>query len=291
MRKIVKRTALIASLLMLMLSSGAILASPSYDSDQTRMTVEQLIEAHGGLDKWNKAKTLSYDNLFFNPSYEQIGWPSPWWATHEVIDLQKRRAYHDWPLDGAELTFDGDKVWSVDWVQGNPPKFQAMFFFYFLNLPWLTQEENVRLTDAGKGPLPGSDKEYLKVLMEFTEKPTVGKTAQDTFRLYIDPESHQLKAYEYVIGFGAMLDAMGVPEGGLMPPMLRVNDRFAEVDGLVMPTEMHTMAADGSMTFGHHVILNYSFKDRFQESRMRMPTQAKLDTTSSERQSSMGGTD
>jgi hypothetical protein len=125
-----------------------------------------------------------------------------------------------------------------------------MFFFYFLNLPFLTQDPNVRLSDAGMGKLPGSDTEYIRVSMEFTEKPTVGKTAQDTFKLYIDPETYRLAAYEYVIGYGAMLDAMGIPEGQMMPPMLRIHDKFTKIGGLVMPSEMHTMAADGSMTFG-----------------------------------------
>ncbi len=243
----------------------------------------KLVEAHGGLARWKEAGTLRFDNLFFNPAFEQSRWSSPWWASRESIDLRKRRAYHDWPLDGAQLSFDGEKVWSVDWVQGNPPKFQAMFFFYFLNLPWLTQDDDVLLSDAGRGPLPGSDKQYHKVLMSFRKAPTVGKTAKDTFLLYVDPDDHRLKAYEYVIGFGAMLDLFGLPKDRLMPPMLRIHDKFTTADGLVFPMEMHTMAADGSVTYGYHAIMNYALGERFDEARMRMPRQAKLDESSAER--------
>ena len=78
MRVLEHQAVLVASFLLMTLSAGPIVAAPTYDSDQTRETVERLIDAHGGLDAWRKAKTLSYDNLFFNPSYEQFGWPSPY---------------------------------------------------------------------------------------------------------------------------------------------------------------------------------------------------------------------
>ena len=49
-------------------------------------------------------------------------------------------------------------------------------------------------------------------MMTFTEKPAVGKTAQDSYKLYIDPDTYLLQGYEYIIGFGPMLDLMDVPD-------------------------------------------------------------------------------
>lgn len=259
---------------------------PTYASPATRTVIEKMIEAHGGMEPWRAAETVSFDNLFFNPMFAQMQWASPWWASHEVIDLSTRRAYHDWPLDKARLTYDGENVWTVGWAQGNPPKMQTLFFFYFVGLPWLTQDPNIRLGEPGRAKLPGDDAtEYITVKMTFREKPPVGKTEKDSFLLYIDPKSHLLKAYEYNIGYGAMLDLMRIPEGRLAGPMLRFHDRFVEADGLIFPAEMHTGSKDGSQTWGYHVLMNHSLQESFDESRMKKPAEAVVDPSSATRAS------
>ena len=259
---------------------------PDYASMKTKEVVEKMIEAHGGMKMWQDAKSVSFDNIFFNPSAKQMEWPSPWWVSHEVIDPRTRQAYHDWPLDGAQLSYDGKQVWTVNWAQANPPKMQALFFYYFIGLPWLTQDPNIKLSQTGKGMLPGFEKEFITVTMTFKEKPAVGKTDKDSFKFYIDPDTHLLQGYEYVMGFGAMLDAMGMPDGQLMGPMLRIHDKFTKVNGLTLPAEMHTMAPDGSMTYGHHVINNYSLSKPFDQKRMKKPSNAVVDNSSATRKMS-----
>lgn len=259
---------------------------PDYASMKTKEVIEKMIEAHGGMKIWQGAKSVSFDNIFFNPSAEQMEWPSPWWVSHEVIDPRTRQVYHDWPLDGAQLSYDGKQVWTVNWAQTNPPKMQALFFYYFIGLPWLTQDPNVKLSKTGKGMLPGFEKEFITVTMTFKEKPAVGKTDKDSFKLYIDPDTHLLQGYEYVMGFGAMLDAMGMPDGQLMGPMLRIHDKFAKVDGLTLPAALRTMAPDGSATYGHHVINNYSLSKPFDQKRMKKPSNAVVDNSSAMRKMS-----
>ncbi len=264
---------------------SAALAQPQYASAKTKEVIEKMIIAHGGIQKWREAKTLRFDNIFFNPAAGQMEWSSPWWVSHEVIDLKKRRTYHDWPLDQAQLAYDGEKVWTIGWKTANMPKFQAMFFFYFVSLPWLTQDANVRLGVPGKGKLPGSAKDYLTVEMGFAAAPTVGKTAKDFYKLYIDPDTYLLQAYEYGIGFGALLDAMGLPaDQEVFGPILRIHDKFITVAGLKFPAEFHTTALDGSQTYGHHVVINYSLREAFDETRMKMPAAAVIDQSRAERQ-------
>ncbi len=43
-------------------------AQQKYDNPQTKEVVEKMVAAHGGLDTWRNAPTISYDNIFFNPS-------------------------------------------------------------------------------------------------------------------------------------------------------------------------------------------------------------------------------
>ena len=81
-----------------------------------------------------------------------------------------------------------------------------------------------------------------------------------------------------------MLDAMGLPaEKEVFGPMLRIHDKFTQVGGLTLPAEMHTMPPDGSTTYGHHLLLNYSLREKFNESRMRMPSNAVIDESSAMR--------
>ncbi len=270
----------IAALSILTVSSSAG-SGPHYASPETQEIIDAMVAAHGGLDAWNSASVISFDNTMFNP-FAGDG-DNPWWYTHETIEQGSRKAVQDWPLNNATLVYDGEATWTTGWNMSNPPKFMVHFFYYFVGLPWLTQDSNTQLGAPEPGRLPGVDQDLVTITMTFSEAPSVGKTALDSFKLYIDPDSHLLRGYEYSIGYGAMLDLFGVPEGQVFGPMLRVHDDFAEVDGLTVPIRFHTMAADGSATYGYHILTNYSFSDSFDQDRLHRPADAIVDQSSAER--------
>ncbi|MBX7150930.1 hypothetical protein K1X84_04780 [bacterium] len=254
-------------------------SGPQYDSPNTKTVIESMIQAHGGFEKWKNAKTISYDNIFFNPTAPPD--QSPWWFSHEVFDQATRRTYHNWFLDGAVLASDGAKAWTKDWKQANYPAFMAYFFYYFVNLPWLTQDKNVKLSDVGKNKLPGSSTEYWTVKMEFVNHPPLGRTKSDFFVLYIDPKTYRLAGYQYNVSYGAMLDLMGFPkEVTYMGPVLRIIDQLKEVDGLLYPTRFHTMNLEGTQTFGYHIITNFSTTEKFNEKQMIQQSGSILDSSS-----------
>lgn len=249
---------------------------------RTRALIDRMIDAHGGMARWQAAPTIRYDNIFFNPFAAAQG-ESPWWYAQETIEQGRRRVVQDWTLDGAQLVFDGHETWTTNWKQDNPPRFMVHFFYYFLNLPWLTQDANVLLGEPGEGRLPGFDKTFHTVTMTFTEEPAVGKTAQDAFKLYIDPDTYWLQGYEYTLGYGPMLDAYNLPPGALLGPILRIHDAFTRIDGLLMPARFHTTSLDGSTTFGYHIITRYRFDQPFDTARLRKPDHAVVDTSTSRR--------
>ena len=259
-------------------------SGPVYATPETREVVERMIDAHGGLEEWRAAPSVSYDNIFFNP----MAPADSWWVSHEVTQQNTRRTYQHWPLDGAVLAFDGETTWTDGWRRANNPKFMVHFFFYFVNLPWITQDPGVVLGAPQRAPLPGDETEYITIEMTFSDAPTVGKTKDDSFKLYVDPETYLLKGYEYTIGWGPMLDGMQVPEGQLFGPTLRVHDRFSTVDGLVVPAVMRTISGDGSQVFGHHTILNPSFSQAFDEGRLVQTPTAVVDTVGGERRPRSG---
>jgi hypothetical protein len=249
---------------------------------RARAVVARMIEAHGGMARWKAAPSIRYNNTFFNPFAAQQG-ENPWWYAQEQIEQGRRRVVQEWTLDEARLVYDGQETWTTNWQMGNPPRFMVHFFYYFLNLPWLTQDANVRLGEPGEGRLPGFDKTYLTVRMTFVEEPTVGKTALDAFNLYIDPDTYRLQGYEYTLGYGPMLDAYDLPPGQLLGPILRIHDTFTRVEGLLMPARFHTTSLDGSTTYGYHIITNYRFDQPFDPSRLQKPADAVIDTSTSKR--------
>lgn len=270
------------SLLLLSTLSAFLLyaGGPEYASEETREVVQKMISAHGGFDKWKEAKTFSFDNIMFSQ-----GLPgSPFWINNVLVDKDTRQVYQHWPIHGSTMAYDGETTWGKDWKVGNPPKFEALFFYYFLNLPWLTQDENVSLGQVKTVTHAGFEKEVLEILMTFTEKPAVGKTTLDRYKLFIDPESYLLVGYEYEIGYGYMLDLMRLPqEAKVFGPMFRINDSFTEVDGLIYPNLMHTSNSDHTQTYGNHAIINYSLSTPFDKQLLEKPHGAIVDTTSEKR--------
>lgn len=253
---------------------------PRYATEETKEVIQKMIEAHGGFDVWKNAKTFSFDNIMFSQGFPG----SPFWINKVIVDKEKRQVYQHWPIHGSTMAYDGEITWGNNWKVGNPPKFEALFFYYFLNLPWLTQDENVSLGEVTKTTHAGFEKEVFEVVMTFTEKPAVGKTTLDRYKLFIDPATYLLVGYEYEIGYGYMLDLMGLPkEAKVFGPMFRINDSFTEVDGLIYPNLMHTSNAEHTQTYGNHAIINYSLSERFDKSLLEKPEGAIVDTTSESR--------
>jgi hypothetical protein len=269
--------------LALLLSFSVLLGlanGPKYGSNESKEIIRKMIDAHGGYAKWEKKKTFSYDNIMFS---EQLP-GTPFWISKATIEKETRRVYMDWPIHQSTMTYDGEKAWSVDWKIGNPPKFEALFFYYFLNLPWLTQDDNVKISDAKRIKHAAFENEVYVLDMTFKEKPAVGKTAKDNYKLYVDSESYLLVGYEYSIGYGYMLDLFGFPEDkDLFGPMFRVNNSFTTVDGLVYPNLMQTSNLEQTQVYGYHSVINYSLNEPFDKKRLEQPSNAVIDTSTDKR--------
>ena len=269
-----------AILLLLVFTSSHGKKGPYYSSVETKEVIGKMIEAHGGYEKWENAETFSFQNIMFSSSLGE----SPFWINEVTVDQKSRMVYQDWLLHEASMVYDGNQTWSENWSIGNPPKFEALFFYYFLNLPWITQDDNVVLGNIARIKHDSFENEVYTVEMTFSDKPAVGKTKDDNFKLYIDTKTFLLKGYEYSIGYGHMLDLFGFPEDKkLFGPMFRINDAFKEVDGLIFPTLMHTGNTDMSQVYGNHAIVNYSLDWEFDSSRLKKTQNSVLDNSSEKR--------
>lgn len=286
MRYLLIATTVIIAFLSVSIQAQVERGIPEYKGEQTKEVIRQMIKAHGGWERWANAPSIKYDNVFFNTSPQAS---NPWWVSTEIIEqsgasVNDREVFHNYHIGGKEggfnMGYDGEEVWATpDWGIGNYPKFMTYFFYYFLNLPWLTQDNNVVLSDLETGDYNG--KKVYKIEMTFKEDPAIGKVKADSYLLFIDQESHHLLAYEYSMGFGAQLDAMGLPkEREVLGPVFRHVDEYVEVEGLYFPARMHTTNQSQENIYGHHVLINYSISTPFNASKSQKPSGAIVDQSS-----------
>ena len=208
--------------------------------------VRDMIAAHGGMDAWSGAKTVSFEDEFVAP-----GGPSS--VSRVTVEQGRRRAYIEYPATGSMAAWDGDSCWSKNWKAPFPPRFAIHLNYYFLNLPWLTMDPGVKLVEEGTGRLPRDSTEYATVLMTF--EPGTGDTPNDYYRLHIDRESKRLKGYEYVATYRAILPK-GVPSS---PENILVYDSYDSVSGLLVPTK-YTIYGPKQEIVGTCIIRNWSFE-------------------------------
>jgi len=227
--------------------------------------VERMIEAHGGMERWASAPTVTFVDEF------RAGGAKSGEKSRVTVEQGRRRMYMDGPGSGASMAWDGKKAWSEHWDAPTPPRFLALLNYYFLNLPWLVADPGVRLGTPGTGTIPGDDTEYVTI--KVTYEPGVGDTPDDWYVLYIAPESHRLKGCEYIVTYESLL-----PEGvESTPPHMLVYDEMATVNGLLVPTRYTIF--EGSAVYAVCVISDWSFEERFDEDRMTVPEGAVIDTS------------
>jgi hypothetical protein len=224
--------------------------------------VNKMIEAHGGLEGWKTAPTMSFTDSFLpaaakTPVVSQV-----------TVEMTSRRAYLDFPAMDAQIVWDGEKAWSTNWKGRTPPRFLALLSFYFVGLPWLTADPGANLSEPGTGTLPDDPTEYITVKMTFG--PGVGDTPDDYYLLFIDPNTYELKATEFTVTYADVL-----PPDVEFKKDLGVFEAYEEVEGLKVPARF-PLYVDGELQ-GTYEWREVSFSQPFDGSRMTMPEGAVVD--------------
>ncbi|OSY87232.1 hypothetical protein WH52_12275 [Tenacibaculum holothuriorum] len=266
----------IIGLLVVFLVVGNSFGQQKYASKETKDVIEKMMEAHGGYEKWKNLKTFSFTTAMYSKSLGFLRF----WINDQTVDMKTRRSYQDWPLVGSQMSYDGKEAWGVNWRVGNPPNHQHSVFFYYLNLPWLTQDANVKLGEVKKLKHPAFKNEVYKIKMTYTKIPILGKSIRDTYTLYIDAQNYILSGYEYTVGYGPLLDILKLPKDKkVFGPLLRINNYTADINGLKYPVLMTTNSLDLKEQYGDHAIYNFKMNEKFDESRMIKPKNAVVDTS------------
>lgn len=227
--------------------------------------VRQMIVAHGGMGPWKAAPTVTFRDRWARPD-------GSGWETLVTVEQDRRRAYLEVPGRDSSVVWDGERAWGINWEMPIPPRFLALLNYYFVCLPWLTQDPGVNLSVEGPVKILDDPTEYVAVRMTFDAG--VGDTPDDYYVLYIDPRTKRLHGCRYVVTYEAVL-----PEGvEHTPEHILVYEGWTHQEGLLVPTGFTIHNLDGSV-YARCDVSDWSLHEPFDTARMTMPQKAVVDTS------------
>ena len=248
-----------------------------YETPESQRIVERMLDAHGGFDTWKSKDTVAFHS-HLKVHFGNDNWV-PFWE-EATVEIPTRRVYAVLPNpDGTSgrIAFDGSQAWSAGELRGiarAPARFTAWRNFYLFHLPWMTQDPGVRLAAPTTEKLALLDQNMHAIRMTFESG--VGDTPKDFYVLYIDPETYQLRAAEYVMTYASMM------QGGAeaSPASIFVWEETATVEGLLVPTRYSVYwSADGSLAVKDGEISEWSFGSPFDPKLLEIPPDGVADTS------------
>jgi len=156
---------------------------------------EDVLKAHGGLDKWKSFQTLEYDIQ---------GWPfGPKGALndHQMVNLQTRQTRIT--SSDYEIVFDGKDVWAKPdlKVVGAPPRFYVSTPFYFLGIPFVLADPGVQMDDLG--PDVVNKKSYWIYRFQFGEG--IGDSHEDEYLVHVDTTTNRVAFVLYTVTYPGLM--------------------------------------------------------------------------------------
>jgi|GEM_PF-5973437 len=234
------------------------LPAPQYDSKKASMWINKMLETHGKKGPWQTSENFSFNHTLYTLNFP--GEYNPWWISQEQYQHKDRRGYHYYPMEDSLLVFKNHQTFFQNWNLPNPPGMMPFFNYRFVLLPWLPLEKGAVLSYTGKRKLPQIETPFETVKLQFIAGAT--QTPNDYLRLYINPESGQLKGVEYNSTYAPFLDGMGV-SGDQFGPGFHVYDSFQKVEDILIPQRYSTYFSENKA--GVHAITNISLTKPFDE--------------------------
>jgi hypothetical protein len=147
----------------------------------------KVLQAHGGLEKWNSFNTMEFDLLNPEDSSQE----------HHIIDLKLRKVLVEG--DSFKIGFDGKNVWVAPDKKSFPGKsarFYHNLFFYFFSIPYVLADPGVNYQDDTVS-LSGENFSCIKA----TFNAGVGDADKDFYKMIIDPQTAKLTSLLYTVTY------------------------------------------------------------------------------------------
>ncbi|MBS9461486.1 hypothetical protein KIM67_03625 [Flagellimonas sp. 389] len=147
--------------------------------------LEKVFAAHGGLETWNRHRTLSYDL------------PKKDFTETHTIDLWSRKDRVD--IDKFSLGFDGKEVWLLD--TENEYKGDAGFYhnlmFYFYAMPFVLADDGIIYSETEDLVYEGKNYPGIRISYESG----VGASSKDEYFIHYNPDNHQMAWLGYTVTY------------------------------------------------------------------------------------------
>ena len=147
---------------------------------------QQVLEAHGGLSRWQEQQRLEYDIYRENELVD-----------HQLIALRTRKVLLS--NDTYKIGYDGTDYWvSPDTAAfDGDVRFYHNLQFYFMALPFLFADPGIRYEALEPRDFQGNAYDVLRITFE----PGVGDASDDEYIAYFDQDSHQLTLLLYTVTY------------------------------------------------------------------------------------------
>lgn len=150
--------------------------------------ISKVFDAHGGLEKWNAMKTLSF--TMEKPNGKEV----------TTVDLKTRAELIDMPTHMQG--YDGSSIWIKEKADnkndGSRAKFYRGLMMYFYAMPFIVADDGIIYEDAE--PLNFEGKNYPGILISY--EAGVGTSPDDQYIIYYDEETGQMEWLGYTVTFG-----------------------------------------------------------------------------------------
>lgn len=149
--------------------------------------IKAVLKAHGGIETFNKQNTMIFEVVKKKPLS----------AEKHVIDLKNRFARIE--TDKFTLGFDGKDAWlkqDSTYFKGDP-RFYHNLMFYFYAMPFVLGDAGIiyeKVDDLKVG-----DSSYPGYRISYADG--VGDSSKDTYFLYFDATSYQMKYLGYTVTY------------------------------------------------------------------------------------------
>jgi hypothetical protein len=244
----------------------AVVVGPDSVRAQQTTVLNNALDAHGGLNTWEKFGTVEYDFSL------QIGDATR--DDHHIFDLNKRHVRVEHSSYTVGIT--KDRAWVAPDMETYgytaPPRFYGKAYTYLFSVPFVFADPGVNVESAGQRPLKGTSYDVLKITFD----EGVGDTPRDVFYLYLDPDSHQVHAALFSVTYRN--PSVTRPITGV------VYNEWTTANGLTVPrtATMYGVSKDQTLQkkLGTFEYQNVSFRtDTPSADRFAMPEQAVPDTS------------
>ena len=150
-------------------------------------SITKVFDAHGGIDHWNKMRTLSFSMEKANGK--------------EVTTTNLKTRAERIETSAYAIGSDGIRLW-VHEKDGNEYKGNAKFYkglmMYFYAMPFIVGDDGVIYEDSK--PLVFEGKTYPGILISYEAE--IGASPNDQYIIYYDEETGQMQWLGYTVTFG-----------------------------------------------------------------------------------------